>query len=97
LVTRNQRDPRTLPALIDKMAAQPELRAFARKLNATLPPEQRGTAEILTAHERRSAKGVALEGIADARGAVVSRPTSPPPAVQNPQPTSPDRDHTRDR
>jgi hypothetical protein len=76
MVQRNKRDPRTMSALIDKMAGQPELRPFAQKLNTVVPPEQRGTAEVLTANQRGSAQHAALDGVADARGAVQSTPAA---------------------
>lgn len=65
MVNRNRRSPQNMSQLIDKMAEMPELRAFAQRLNTVVPPDQRGTAEVLTANQRR----VALDGVADARGA----------------------------
>jgi hypothetical protein len=79
MLDRNKRDPRTMPALLDKMATQPELRGFAQKLNAVVPPEQRGSAEVLTANQRGSAKSVALDGVAPPTGAAQA-PTSTPEA-----------------
>ncbi|ADB31519.1 hypothetical protein Kfla_2445 [Kribbella flavida DSM 17836] len=96
LVRRNQRDPRTMSALIDKMAGQPELRAFAQKLNSVVPPDQRGTAEVLTANQRRSAQSIALDGMADARGAVASRPIAATGQQKN-SPSIPQRDPYHDR
>ena len=63
MVDRNRREPRTMSALLDKMATQPELRRFAQNLNAAVPAEQRGTAEVLTANQRGSAHRAALTGV----------------------------------
>ena len=43
MVERNTRSPRTMPELIDTMARQEALHAFARELNHRVPPDQRGT------------------------------------------------------
>jgi hypothetical protein len=64
MLNRYKRDPRTMSALIDTMAAGQELRDFAQKLNAVVPPEQRGTSPVLTANQRGSAQYTALEGVA---------------------------------
>ncbi|MFI7062564.1 PIN domain-containing protein [Kribbella sp. NPDC050124] len=94
MVDRNKYAPRTLPELLDKMAQQPELRPFAQKLNAIVPPGQRGTDERLTANQRRSAKTVAFDGTPDAKDQV--RPgTSPGEQAHSPRPA--DRDRDRDR
>ncbi|MGW1342968.1 PIN domain-containing protein [Kribbella sp. NPDC002412] len=63
MVDRNKRDPRTMSQLIDKMATQPELRSFAQNLNSVVPPDQRGTAEVLTANQRGSAASKAFSGL----------------------------------
>jgi hypothetical protein len=64
MVAGHKFGPRTMPALLDKMARQPELRAFAQKLNAKMPDEQKGTAPVLTANVRGSAHRAALTGVA---------------------------------
>lgn len=97
MVERNKREPRTMPALIDKMASQHELRSFAQKLNSVVPPEQRGSHEVLTANQRTSrgerptAASVALDGVAPARGAVSGKPTANP-EPRRPGPGTPDRE-----
>jgi PIN domain len=83
MVDRNRLDPRTMPALIDKMATQPELRPFAQKLNESVPLEQRGSHEALaTDHQIGSihtqASAAAFKGIAPADGAVIKAPRSNP-------------------
>ena len=65
MVDRNQRDPKTMSALIDTMAEGQELRSFAQKLNTVVPPEQRGTSPVLTANQRGSAQYAAFEGLAE--------------------------------
>ena len=77
MLDRNKRDPRTMPALLDKMATQPELRGFAQKLNAIVPPEQRGSAEVLTANQRGSARSVALDGVTPPTGAAHAPANTP--------------------
>lgn len=64
MVDRNQRDPKTMSALIDTMAEGQELRSFAQKLNTVVPEDQRGTSPLLTANQRGSAQYTALEGVA---------------------------------
>jgi hypothetical protein len=65
MIDRNRREPRTMSALIDTMAEGQELRSFAQKLNAVVPPEQRGTSPVLTANQRGSAPYAAFEGVAE--------------------------------
>ena len=77
MVNRNKRDPRTMSQLIDKMATQPELRSFAQNLNSVVPPDQRGTAEVLTANQRGSARSSALDGMAPPTGAARAPVTTP--------------------
>ncbi|GAB3824378.1 PIN domain-containing protein [Kribbella italica] len=48
MVGRNQRDPNTVSALIDKMAKQQDLRGFAQTLNSVVPEQDRGTSPQLT-------------------------------------------------
>lgn len=92
MVARNRRDPRTMPELLDKMTTQPELRAFAQKLNVVVPPEQRGSSEGLLAGQRtgrnptEAAASAAFEGVAPARGAVAEAPKP----KDNPEPRRPD-------
>ena len=43
MVERNTRSPRTMPELIDTMAQQEALHAFARELSHRVPPDQRGS------------------------------------------------------
>ena len=47
MVGRNQREPNTVSALIDKMAKQQDLRGFAQTLNTVVPEQDRGTAPEL--------------------------------------------------
>jgi PIN domain len=95
MVDRNRLDPRTMPALIDKMAKMPELRGFAQKLNAAVEPHERGTAPVLAANQRKAASA-ALDGIADARGAVEAG--SDVGASKQSRPSSgPDRDRGTER
>ncbi|MER7245075.1 PIN domain-containing protein [Kribbella sp. NPDC000426] len=88
MVDRNRREPKTMSALIDKMAEGQELRSFAQKLNAVVPPEQRGTLPILTANQRGSARYTALEGVARPgttqapEGAPEARKSSSGPGVE---------------
>jgi hypothetical protein len=77
MVGRNQREPRTMPELIDRMVNQQDLAEFARKLNATLPPQQQGTDPQLASGQERTASSVALDGLADARGAAQRPGTTP--------------------
>ncbi|WP_433167504.1 PIN domain-containing protein [Kribbella sp. CA-247076] len=86
MVNRNKRDPRTMSQLLDKMAAQPELRAFAQNLNSVVPPDQRGTAEVLTANQRGSAASKAFSGLAPAGGAA-QVPAETPQARKGDQPS----------
>ena len=82
MVDRNRLDPRTIPALIDKMATQPELRPFAQKLNESVPPEQRGSHEALAMNQKisriQTQASAAFKGIAPADGAVIQPPMSNP-------------------
>jgi len=59
MIRRNRRDPRTMAGLIDKMAAQHELRGFAQKLNSVVPPDHRGTHPSLAA---KLTHAIALDG-----------------------------------
>ncbi|MEV6286390.1 PIN domain-containing protein [Kribbella sp. NPDC051770] len=43
MIGRNERDPNTLPALIDRMAKLQDLKGFAQALNAEVPENERGT------------------------------------------------------
>lgn len=95
MVDRNRLDPRTMPALIDKMANIPELRGFAQKLYAAVEPHERGTAPVLAASQRKVASA-ALDGIVDAQGAVETR--SGAGASRQGRPSSaPDRDRGTER
>jgi predicted nucleic acid-binding protein len=99
MVAGNRRDPRTMPALIDKMAAQSELLAFAQKLNDVVPPEQRGSHEALTANQgtvrgaRSTAASAALDGVAPASGAVASKPQAEQ-GSRRPGHNAPDKDRS---
>lgn len=81
MLRRYKRDPRTMSALIDTMAEGQELRGFAQKLNSMVPPEQRGTSEVLTAGQRGSAQHAALEGVA--RPGTVQAPAEAPQASKS--------------
>lgn len=63
MLERNKWSPRTFPELIDKMAGQQPLKAFARELNIRLLADQRGTA-------LSSSNAVALDGVEQASKAV---------------------------
>lgn len=63
MVNRNRWEPQSMPALIDMMAEGQELRAFAQRLNAVVPPEQAGSSAVLTANQRGSARRAAFEGV----------------------------------
>ena len=79
MVDRNwKKEPRSMPALLDQMADQQELRAFAQKLNAVVPADQRGTSELLTAGQRNSAQHAALDGVA--RPGTTQAPATAPEA-----------------
>ncbi len=81
MLQRYKRDPRTMSALIDTMAEGQELRGFAKKLNSVVPPEQRGTSEVLAAGQRGSAQRAALEGVA--RPGKVQAPAEAPEASKS--------------
>jgi predicted nucleic acid-binding protein len=66
MISRTDREPNTLPGLIDKLAAQNDLKGFADKLNSLVPAEERGTHPDLQATQ---AARVALDGIAAAERA----------------------------
>lgn len=95
MVDRHEFDPRTMPALLDKMAGLPELRAFAQKLNAAVPEDQRGTAPVLTANQRRSAKSIALDGTSDPTNAIKADP-KPDHARPSHSPKNPHRDRSNE-
>jgi PIN domain len=78
MVERNQREPKSVSALIDRMAAQKDLAGFARELNAAVPPDQQGSNPNLTVDKARS---VAMDGVAPAPGAAQA-PSSAPQARQ---------------
>jgi hypothetical protein len=84
MVDRNQRDPRTLAALIDKMASQSELRGFAQRLNELVQTEHRGHHEALAMDhkasrpQKQATASVAFDGIAPAEGAVNNAPKNAP-------------------
>jgi hypothetical protein len=84
MVNRNRLDPCTMPALIDKMATQPELRPFAQQLNERVLPDQRGSHEALTTNQQvsriQTQVSAAFKGIAPADGAVIKAPSSNPEA-----------------
>jgi hypothetical protein len=80
MVDRNRFSPRNMSELIDKMATMPELRAFAQRLNTVVPPDQRGTTEVLNANQRRTPESVALDGVADPRGATETSPSAVDPS-----------------
>lgn len=63
MLQRYKHDPRTMSALIDKMAAGQELHGFAQKLNTVVPPEQRRSSEAATAYQRGSAQHAALKAV----------------------------------
>jgi predicted nucleic acid-binding protein len=77
MISRTDREPNTLSALIDKMASQHDLKGFAHKLNSVVPPEHRGTHPNLTGPSEKSASSVALDGLAPAAGAAQPPSTAP--------------------
>jgi hypothetical protein len=74
MVDRNQRDPRSMQALIDKMASMPELRGFAHELAKNLPSdpdvEQPGTSDV------QKQASAAFEGLTPADRAIATPQTS---------------------
>ena len=102
MVDRNRHDPRTMPALIDKMATQPELRGFAQKLNAVVSSTQGDSRDVLASTQRaaRSASqatvSAALDGVAPAGDAVTTQPRHDPQA-HRPAPTRPSPDRGQER
>jgi len=101
MVARNRYEPRSMPALIDKMVTRGELAGFAHRLNAMLPAEQRGTNEKLQPSLRgqaattKSARSAALDGMESPQGAVDAVPKTPTPG--NRPPTRPDRGRGTER
>jgi len=92
MISRTSREPNTLPALIEKLAAQRDLKGFAERLNAVVPPDQRSTEVGRTPIQRSSASAVekspasiALDGVAPAAGATKT-PASKPEASKAFQP-----------
>jgi predicted nucleic acid-binding protein len=79
MVDRNRRTPQTLSELIDKMSTQQDLKGFAHKLNAVVPPEQRGTHVNL---QTTQAAMAALDGVAPPQGAI-TQPTEASKARKN--------------
>ena len=77
MLDRNRREPKTMSALIDKMAQGQELRGFAQKLNTVVPPEHRGSSVLVWAGQPRSARYAAFEG--------VTGPGSPQAPAANPE------------
>ncbi len=62
MVGRNQRDPNTLPALIDRMAKLQDLKGFAKTLNSVVPENERGTDPALAQGRSAEVGGRAVEG-----------------------------------
>ncbi|ONI73624.1 hypothetical protein BWI15_09290 [Kribbella sp. ALI-6-A] len=54
MVGRNQREPNTVSALIDKMATLQDLRGFAQTLNSVVPEQDRGTDPRLAESQREA-------------------------------------------
>lgn len=79
MITRTDREPNTLSALIDKLASRHDLRAFANQLNSVLPPDHQGTHPSL-AHSPKPAHTVALDGIPP-----LTTPTAPPRTPPTPR------------
>jgi predicted nucleic acid-binding protein len=80
MISRTDREPNTLPALIDKMAAQNDLKGFAHKLNSLVPAEERGTHPNL---QTTQAAKAALDGLPSPTRAV-TKPAVTPEARQPP-------------
>ncbi|NIK55705.1 PIN domain-containing protein [Kribbella shirazensis] len=80
MISRTDREPNTMPALIDKLAAQQDLRGFAQKLNSVVPAEERGSHPTL--EQGKSAQSVAFDGVASAAGAA-QKPESTPTASKH--------------
>jgi hypothetical protein len=72
MVGQHKYGPQTLPALLDTMADQEALRAFAQRVNGAVKPHERGSNKALTAGPRGvdpSPTELAQGGVADARDA----------------------------
>jgi hypothetical protein len=91
LVARNRHDPRTMSALIDKMAAQQELKGFARGLNEVVPIEDRGTHPSFAAGK---SVRVALDGVTPPDGAA-TKPSQAPEVRQSS--SAPEKTSDRER
>jgi hypothetical protein len=73
MISRTDREPNTMPELIDKLASQYDLKGFALKLNSIVPAEDRGS------HPDLRVSQAALDGIPSPSEAV-SRPSATPEA-----------------
>jgi hypothetical protein len=84
MVDGNRFEPRTMRALIDQMAARPELRGFAQQLNKRVDANDRDTHESLAKDSPASRidpqASAAFGGIAPADGAVTQNPADTPEA-----------------
>ncbi|MEU4389787.1 PIN domain-containing protein [Kribbella sp. NPDC023855] len=76
MISRTDREPNSLPELIDKLAAQYDLKGFALKLNSIVPAEDRGSHPDLQVSQAAKA---ALDGIPSPTEAV-SKPSATPEA-----------------
>ncbi|GAA1572054.1 hypothetical protein GCM10009789_27010 [Kribbella sancticallisti] len=85
MISRTDREPNSLAALVDKMAKQNDLKGFAQSFNAALPPDQRSTSLQQTGGKaEKSATSAAFDGVAPAGGATEA-PAATPEARKAPQ------------
>lgn len=78
MISRTDREPNSMPALIDKLASQHDLKGFAQKLNSVVEPDERGTHPSLgQGKAAKTASSVALDGVAPPGGATKPPSTTP--------------------
>jgi predicted nucleic acid-binding protein len=86
MISRTDREPNTMSALIDKLASQQDLKGFAQKLNSVVEPEHRGTDPNLSAGSAKSAHSAAFDGVAPPSGVAQApgkTPVAPKAGQQN--------------
>jgi predicted nucleic acid-binding protein len=77
MISRTDREPNSMSALIDKLASQQDLKGFAQKLNSVVEPEHRGTHPNLPGGTAKSASAAAFEGVAPPTGAAQAPAKTP--------------------
>ncbi|MFG1812323.1 PIN domain-containing protein [Kribbella sp. NPDC049174] len=96
MISRTDREPNTMSALIDKLASRHDLRSFAQNLNSVVEPEHRGTHPGLArGRTAKSAHSVAFDEVAPPTGAAHA-PTESPEARTS-QAENQDKDRGSDR